>query len=81
MKSSDENKIDTLVAETIGNVQACGGIAALIVRPGGDLSTHTLKEYGVVLEDLLVSQPKDAEEAGEMAKMLIKANAVSVFYV
>ena len=70
----------TLALHAIASAQHEGGIAAFIDAEHA-LDPLWAKKLGVVLEDLLVSQPSSGEEALQIAEMLIKSNAVDIIVV
>ena len=67
----------TLALHAVANAQKQGGVAAFIDVEHA-LDPSWAKRVGVNLEELLVSQPPNGEEALKIAEMLIKSNAVDI---
>ncbi|MFO0864956.1 MAG: recombinase RecA [Gemmataceae bacterium] len=70
----------TVSLSVIANAQRNGGVAAFIDAEHA-LDPSWAKRVGVDLESLLVSQPSNAEEALQIAEMLVKSNAVDVIVI
>jgi recombination protein RecA len=70
----------TVALHAIANAQKQGGVAAFIDVEHA-LDPSWAKKLGVDLEGLLVSQPSCAEEALQIAQMLVKSNAVDVIVI
>jgi len=69
-----------MALHAIANAQKQGGVAAFIDVEHA-LDPSWAKRIGVDLEALLVSQPSCAEEALQIAQMLVKSNAVDIIVV
>jgi len=70
----------TVALHAVANAQKQGGVAAYIDAEHC-LDPGWAKRIGVDLEALLVSQPSSAEEALQIAELLIKSNAVDIIVV
>ncbi|WP_406700624.1 recombinase RecA [Singulisphaera sp. Ch08] len=70
----------TIALHAVANAQAAGGVAAFIDAEHA-LDPSWCKKLGVNIESLLVSQPASAEEALQIAEMLILSNAVDIIVV
>jgi recombination protein RecA len=70
----------TVALHAIANAQKQGGVAAFIDVEHA-LDPSWARKLGVDLEGLLVSQPSNAEEALQIAQMLVKSNAVDIIVV
>ena len=70
----------TIALTAVANAQKGGGVAAYIDAEHS-LDPSWAKRLGVDLENLLVSQPSNAEEGLRIAEMLIKSNAVDIIVV
>jgi recombination protein RecA len=70
----------TVTLHAIAQAQKAGGVAAFIDAEHA-LDPTWAKKVGVDLESLLVSQPSCAEEALQIAEMLIKSNAVDMIVI
>jgi recombination protein RecA len=70
----------TVALHAIANAQRQGGVAAFIDVEHA-LDPSWAKKLGVDLEALLVSQPSCAEEALQIAQMLVKSNAVDIIVI
>jgi recombination protein RecA len=70
----------TVALHSIASAQKQGGVAAFIDVEHA-LDPTWAKKIGVDLEALLVSQPSNAEEALQIAQMLVKSNAVDIIVV
>src|SRR5947199_10787659 len=65
----------TVALHAVANAQKAGGVAAYIDAEHS-LDPSWAKRIGVNLEDMLVSQPNDAEEALKIAELLVASRAV-----
>ncbi|WP_165068096.1 recombinase RecA [Paludisphaera rhizosphaerae] len=70
----------TIALQTIANAQRNGGVAAFIDAEHA-LDPSWCKRLGVDIESLLVSQPGSAEEALQIAEMLVMSNAVDIVVI
>lgn len=70
----------TLALCAVANAQREGGVAAFIDAEHA-LDPAWCKKIGVNLESLLISQPSCAEEALQIAEMLVASNAVDIIVV
>jgi len=70
----------TVALHTIASAQKTGGVAAFIDAEHA-LDPGWAKRLGVDLEALLVSQPSCAEDALQIAEMLLKSNAVDIIVI
>jgi recombination protein RecA len=70
----------TIALTAVANAQRAGGVAAYIDAEHA-LDPAWAKRLGVDLENLLVSQPGNAEEALRIAEMLVKSNAVDLVVI
>jgi recombination protein RecA len=70
----------TVALHAVANAQKLGGVAAYIDAEHA-LDPGWAKRIGVDLENLLVSQPANAEEALRIAEMLVKSNAVDIIVI
>jgi recombination protein RecA len=70
----------TLILLTIAEVQRCGGVAALIDAEHA-LDPKYAKKLGVDLDELLIAQPDNGEEALEITKSLIESGGVDFIAV
>ncbi len=70
----------TVALHALANAQRQGGVAAFIDAEHA-LDPSWAKRLGVDLEGLLVSQPSTAEEALQIAEMLVKSNAVDIIVI
>src|SRR3954453_13693255 len=70
----------TLALHAVANAQKEGGVAAFIDVEHA-LDPSWCKKLGVNIETLLVSQPGAAEEALQIAEMLVKSGAVDVVVI
>ncbi len=76
-----ESSVKTTIAlHVIAEAQRQGGVAAFIDAEHA-LDPSWAKRVGIDLEGLLVSQPNSAEEALQIAEMLVKSNAVDVIVI
>jgi len=70
----------TVALHAVANAQKEGGVAAFIDAEHA-LDPSWCKRLGVDIESLLVSQPSSAEEALQIAEMLVMSNAVDIIVV
>ncbi len=70
----------TLALHVIANAQAMGGLAAFIDAEHA-LDPDYAGRLGVMLDDLLISQPDYGEQALEIAETLIRSSSVDVIVV
>ncbi len=70
----------TVALHAVANAQKDGGVAAFIDAEHA-LDPSWCKRLGVDIESLLVSQPSSAEEALQIAEMLVMSNAVDIIVV
>ncbi|HEV2856497.1 MAG TPA: recombinase RecA [Thermoanaerobaculia bacterium] len=70
----------TLALSVIAQSQKRGGIAAFIDAEHA-LDAEYARKLGVDIDNLLVSQPDNGEQALEIAEMLVRSNAVDVVVV
>src|SRR5262245_6807801 len=70
----------TLALQAIAQAQKRGGVAAFIDAEHA-LDAQYAQKLGVVLDNLLVSQPDNGEQALEIAEVLIRSNGVDVVVV
>ncbi len=70
----------TLTLEAIANVQKSGGIAAFIDAEHALDPTYA-QNLGVDLDNLLVSQPDNGEQALEIADMLVRSGSVDLIVI
>src|SRR3954453_23732740 len=70
----------TIALHAVANAQKNGGVAAFIDAEHA-LDPSWCKRLGVDIEALLVSQPSSAEEALQIAEMLVLSNAVDIIVV
>jgi recombination protein RecA len=70
----------TLALQTIAQAQKLGGVAAFIDAEHA-LDAAYAQKLGVDLENLLVSQPDNGEQALEIVEVLIRSNGVDVVVV
>ena len=70
----------TLALHVIANAQKAGGVAAFIDAEHA-VDPSWARRLGVILEDLLVSQPDTGEQALEICELLIRSNAVDVIVI
>src|SRR6202162_6446541 len=67
----------TLALETIAEAQKRGGVCAFIDAEHA-LDAAYARKLGVVIEDLLISQPDNGEQALEIVETLVQSGAVGV---
>lgn len=70
----------TLCLSTVANIQAKGGIAAFVDAEHA-LDPYHARKMGVNIDDLLVAQPDNGEEALEITESLVRSNAVDLIVV
>ena len=70
----------TIALHAVANAQRIGGVAAFIDAEHA-LDPSWCKKLGVNIESLLVSQPGSAEEALQIAEMLVMSNAVDIIVI
>ena len=70
----------TLAQHVVAEAQKLGGTAAFVDAEHAFDPAYAAK-CGVNIEDLLVSQPDNGEQALEIAEMLVRSNAVDVIVV
>jgi len=70
----------TLALQTIAQAQKLGGVAAFVDAEHA-LDAQYAQRLGVDLENLLVSQPDNGEQALEITEMLIRSGGVDVVVV
>jgi recombination protein RecA len=70
----------TLALQTVAQAQKLGGVAAFIDAEHA-LDASYSQKLGVDLDNLLVSQPDNGEQALEIAEVLIRSNGVDVVVV
>lgn len=70
----------TLALHIIAEAQKRGGLAAFIDAEHA-LDVNYGRKVGVVVEDLLISQPDFGEQALEIAEILVRSNAIDVIVV
>ncbi|MEO6214162.1 MAG: recombinase RecA [Vicinamibacterales bacterium] len=70
----------TLTLQIIAEAQKLGGMAAFVDAEHA-LDANYAKKLGVDLENLLVSQPDNGEQALEIVEVLVRSNSVDVVVV
>ena len=70
----------TLALHVIANAQKLGGVAAFIDAEHA-LDPTWARKLGVNLEQMLISQPSNGEEALEICELLVRSNAVDVIVI
>lgn len=70
----------TLCLSAVANAQKAGGIVAFVDAEHA-LDPSYAKKLGVNIDDLLVAQPDNGEEALEIAESLVRSNAVDLVVV
>ena len=70
----------TLALQVIAEAQKAGGMAAFVDAEHA-LDAQYAQKLGVDLENLLVSQPDNGEQALEIVEVLIRSNSVDVVVV
>ena len=76
----DSSGKTTLALECIAEAQKRGGVCAFIDAEHA-LDAGYARKLGVSVEDLLISQPDNGEQALEIAQELIRSNAVDIVVV
>lgn len=70
----------TLALETVAQAQKMGGIAAFIDAEHA-LDVGYAKNLGVDIDNLVLSQPDDGEQALEICESLVRSNAVDIVVI
>ncbi len=70
----------TIALQTVAECQRHGGVAAFIDAEHA-LDVSYAANLGVKVEDLLISQPDNGEQALEIAETLVRSNAVDVVVI
>src|SRR2546423_3814433 len=70
----------TLALECIAEAQKLGGIGAFIDAEHA-LDAGYARKLGVIVEDLLISQPDNGEQALEIAETLVQSGAIDVLVI
>jgi recombination protein RecA len=70
----------TLALETIAEAQKRGGVCAFIDAEHA-LDAAYARKLGVVIEDLLISQPDNGEQALEIVETLVQSGAIDVLVI
>ena len=70
----------TLALQVSAEVQRAGGVAAYIDAEHA-LDPQYAERLGVKVDDLLISQPDNGEQALEIADMLVRSNAVGIVVI
>jgi recombination protein RecA len=70
----------TLALQVIAEAQRTGGMAAFVDAEHA-LDAQYAQKLGVVLDNLLVSQPDNGEQALEIVEVLVRSNSVDVVVV
>ncbi|MEK7582281.1 MAG: recombinase RecA [Patescibacteria group bacterium] len=70
----------TLALHIVAEVQAMGGVAAYVDAEHA-LDPDYAKNIGVKVQDLIISQPDNGEQALEIVEMLIKSAGVSLIVI
>jgi recombination protein RecA len=70
----------TLALHVVAEAQKKGGIAAFIDAEHA-LDVHYAKKLGVMVDDLLISQPDTGEQALEITEILVRSGGVDVIVV
>ncbi len=70
----------TLCLSAVAHAQANGGIAAFVDAEHA-LDPYFARRLGVNIDDLLVAQPDNGEEALEITESLVRSNAVDIIVV
>ncbi len=70
----------TLALHIIAKAQKLGGLAAFVDAEHA-LDIAYARKLGVLVEDLLVSQPDYGEQALEIAEVLVRSNAIDVIVI
>ncbi len=70
----------TLTQHVIAEVQKIGGVAAFVDAEHA-LDPEYAKRLGISINDLLISQPDNGEQALEIVETLVRSNAVDVIVI
>jgi recombination protein RecA len=70
----------TLALSVVAQAQKTGGVCAFIDAEHA-LDTKYAKKLGVIIDDLLLSQPDTGEQALEITDMLVRSSAVDVIVI
>lgn len=70
----------TIAQHVIAEVQKQGGLAAFVDAEHA-LDPEYAKKIGIKIEDMLISQPDNGEQALEIVETLVRSNAVDVIVV
>lgn len=70
----------TLMLSTVAQAQKMGGVAAFIDAEHA-LDPSYAKKLGVNIDELLVSQPDNGEEALEICESLVRSNAIDIIII
>ncbi|MCK6503852.1 recombinase RecA [Myxococcota bacterium] len=70
----------TIALQTIAECQKAGGVAAFIDAEHA-LDTTYARNLGVNVDELLISQPDNGEQALEIAETLVRSNAIDLVVV
>src|SRR5512137_2245898 len=70
----------TLALHIIAEAQKRGGLAAFVDAEHA-LDVNYARKVGVLVEDLLISQPDYGEQALEIAEILVRSNAIDVIVI
>ncbi|MBF0143333.1 MAG: recombinase RecA [Magnetococcales bacterium] len=70
----------TLALHVVAQIQKAGGVAAFVDAEHA-LDPSYARKLGVVVEDLLISQPDTGEQALEITDMLVRSGAVDLVVV
>lgn len=70
----------TLCLSTVAEIQKAGGVAAFVDAEHA-LDPTFAKKMGVNIDELLVAQPDNGEEALEITESLVRSNAIDIIVV
>src|SRR3989338_7823650 len=70
----------TIAQHVIAEVQKQGGLAAFVDAEHA-LDPEYAKKIGIKIEDMLISQPDNGEQALEIVETLVRSNAVDVIVI
>lgn len=70
----------TIAQHVIAEVQKMGGLAAFVDAEHA-LDPEYAKKIGIKIEDMLISQPDNGEQALEIVETLVRSNAVDVIVI
>lgn len=70
----------TLALHVVAEAQKLGGLAAFVDAEHA-LDINYARKLGVLIEDLLISQPDYGEQALEIAEILVRSNAIDVVVI